>query len=125
MVSPMARDMPSITAVPMPDSAEGITTRISVSHRVAPRASDASRSVRGTANSASSATEQMVGTLMNASMSAAFSRLSPVSAPNQSCRKGATMTMPKKPMTTEGNAASSSTNGLTMRRVRLAAISAR
>lgn len=51
---------------------------------VAPRASDASRSVRGTANSASSATEQMVGTLMNASMSAAFNRLSPVSAPNQS-----------------------------------------
>ena len=35
------------------------------------------------------------------------------------------MTMPKKPMTTEGSAASSSTNGLTMRRVRLAAISAR
>ena len=84
MVSPMARDMPSMTAVPMPDSAEGMTTRISVSQRVAPRASDASRSVRGTANSASSATEQMVGTLMNASMSAAFNRLSPVSAPNQS-----------------------------------------
>ena len=58
-------------------------------------------------------------------MSEAFSRLRPVSAPNQSCRNGATMTMPKKPMTTEGSAASSSMNGLTMRRVRLSAISAR
>lgn len=84
MVSPMARDMPEH------DGCTDAGQRGRDDHAdqrfpaVAPRASDASRSVRGTANSASSATEQMVGTLMNASMSAAFNRLSPVSAPNQS-----------------------------------------
>ena len=49
-----------------------------VSQRVAPRASDASRNESGTACMASSATLQMVGTLINASMREALNRLRPV-----------------------------------------------
>ena len=78
MVSPMARDMPSMTAVPMPDNEAGATTLTRVSQRVAPRASDASRNESGTACMASSATLQMVGTLINASMREALNRLRPV-----------------------------------------------
>ena len=125
IVSPMARDMPSITAVPMPESAAGMTTRTVVCQRVAPKASEASRRSRGTPNRASSETEQMVGTLMSASTSEALSRLSPVSASRKSCKNGASTTMPKKPSTTEGSAASNSTKGLMIRRTVGWAISVR
>ncbi len=43
MVSPMARPMPSMTAVTMPERAAGTTTRQMVCQRVAPMASEASR----------------------------------------------------------------------------------
>ncbi len=43
MVSPMARPMPSMTAVRMPDRAAGTTTRQMVCHFVAPMARPASR----------------------------------------------------------------------------------
>ena len=62
---------------------------------------------------ASSEMEQMVGTDMKASINEAFMRLRPVAMSNISWRNGATTTMPKKPMTTEGSAARSSTTGLT------------
>ena len=125
MVSPMARDMPSMMAVPMPDRAAGTTTRTMVSQRVAPSAREASRRERGTARRASSETEQMVGRLMMASTSEALSRLRPVAAPSTSWRMGASTTMPRKPSTTEGRAASSSTKGLMTRRAKGGAISAR
>lgn len=98
-----------------------MTTRISVSQRVAPRASDASRSVRGTANSASSATEQMVGA-HERQHERGVQQVEPGIRPEPVLQEGAINDHAEKPMTTEGNAASSSTNGLTMRRVRLAAI---
>jgi len=43
MVSPMARPMPSMTAVTMPERAAGTTMRQMVCHSVAPMASPASR----------------------------------------------------------------------------------
>ena len=62
---------------------------------------------------ASSDMLQMVGIDMNASMMAALNRFKPVGMSNTRWRNGATSTMPKNPMTTEGRAASSSTMGLT------------
>ena len=121
----MARDMPSITAVPMPESAAGMTTRTVVCQRVAPRAREASRRSRGTLYRASSETEQMVGTLIRARTREALSRFRPVAAPSQSWMTGASTTMPRKPSTTEGRAASSSTNGLMIRRTPGWAISVR
>jgi len=73
---------------------------------------------------ASSDTLQMVGTLMKASMIEALNKLSPTGKSKTSWRKGATTTMPKKPMTTEGSEASSSTTGLTIWRTLWVAISA-
>jgi hypothetical protein len=49
MVSPMARDAASSTPPTMPGSAAGITTRLMVSERVAPSASEPSRIACGTA----------------------------------------------------------------------------
>ncbi len=68
---------------------------------------------------------QMVGMDMKASMSDALNRFRPVGMPNTFWRKGATRTMPKKPITTDGSAASSSTTGLTISPTRGLAISER
>jgi len=67
----------------------------------------------------------MVGTDMKANIKEALKRFKPVARSRYSCRKGATTTIPKKPITTEGNAANSSTTGLTTSRIRAEAISAR
>ena len=49
IVSPMARPMPSMTAMTMPERAAGSTTRQIVCHCVAPMASAPSRYSLGTA----------------------------------------------------------------------------
>ncbi|GLI32824.1 hypothetical protein DAMNIGENAA_02570 [Desulforhabdus amnigena] len=68
---------------------------------------------------------QMVGTDMNASINEALNRFKPVARLNVLCKNGATITIPKKPITTEGNAARSSTTGLAISRNLTDAISAR
>ena len=117
IVSPKARLMPSMTAVPTPESAYGKVTSFRVSQGVAPKASEASFKACGTACRASSEIEQIVGTAMKASISEALKRLSPVAIPRAFCSHGATSTIPIKPITTEGSAAKSSIKGLTIRRV--------
>ncbi len=67
MVSPMARDMPRTMAAATPDSAAGSTTRRVVCMRLAPIANEPCRSERGTAESASSESEAMVGMIMTPS----------------------------------------------------------
>lgn len=59
--------------------------------------------------------EAIVGMHMKASIRPALKRLSPVGRLNVFCSHGATITMPMKPITTEGNAAISSITGLRMR----------
>ena len=60
---------------------------------------------------ASSEILEMVGTAMRASISEALNIFRPVGMSNASWRNGATITIPKNPMTTEGNDASSSMIG--------------
>ena len=67
IVSPMARPSPSRKAATIPERAAGTTTREIVCHWVAPMARELSRSARGTACSASSETETIVGMAMKAS----------------------------------------------------------
>jgi hypothetical protein len=117
--------MPKITAVETPEIDAGMITRQIVSHCVAPRARDASFSSFGTPKMASSLMLHIVGTDMNASIIAALNRLSPTGILNVSCKKGATTTIPKNPITTDGMAASSSTTGFATSRILREAISAR
>ncbi len=49
IVSPMAREIPTITAAAKPDVAAGTTMRREVSSLVAPKPKEASRKERGTA----------------------------------------------------------------------------
>lgn len=62
MVSPTARPKPIISAEKIPALAEGSTTLITVCHWVAPSAKEPWLRVAGTLNSASSASEKMIGT---------------------------------------------------------------
>jgi hypothetical protein len=125
IVSPMALDIPKITAVQIPDKAPGIDTYIMVSQEVAPKAREASFKSRGTAYRASSAILQMVGRLINASTTDAVNKLIPTAMSKVSCNQGAITIKPKKPSTTEGKAAGNSTMGLTIARVLADAISDR
>ena len=68
----------------MPPMAQRSSTRQSVSQRVAPRASEASRSAPGTFLSASSEIEAIVGMHMKASIRPALKRLRPVGRLNVS-----------------------------------------
>ena len=61
IVSPTARPKPIITAAKMPGLAEGSTTRHNVCQRLAPRAIEAAVMLWGTLESASSASEKMMG----------------------------------------------------------------
>ena len=117
MVSPMALDIPRITAVEIPEMDAGTVTRQIVSQWVAPKAKEASLSSFGTLNMASSEMLQIVGMDMNASITEALKRFRPVATLKASWRNGATTTIPKKPMTTEGRAARSSTIGFTHSRI--------
>ena len=67
----------------------------------------------------------IVGIDMKASITAALKRFRPVARSRVSWRTGATTTIPKNPMTTEGSAARSSTIGFTHSRTLGVAISAR
>ena len=67
----------------------------------------------------------MVGIDIKASINDALKRLSPVGISRMSWRNGATTTIPKKPITTDGSAARSSTMGLTHCRTLKEAASAR
>jgi hypothetical protein len=125
MVSPIALDIPKIIAVDTPEIDAGIMTRHIVSQWVAPRAKDASFNSFGTPNMASSLMLQIVGTDIKASIMEALNKLSPTGISKVFCKKGATTTIPKKPITTDGRAAKSSTTGLKTSRARFEAISAR
>src|SRR5664280_3493432 len=61
IVSPTTLAMPSITAVEIPDRADGMITCVMVSNLMAPRAYDASLNSRGTAYKASSERLEIVG----------------------------------------------------------------
>ena len=125
MVSPIALDIPRITAVDIPEIAAGVMTLQMVSQWVAPRAREASFSSLGTLKIASSEMLHIVGMDIKASISEALKRFNPVAIPRIFCRNGATMTIPKKPITTEGKAAKSSTTGLTNSLTRNEATSAK
>jgi hypothetical protein len=71
MVSPRARPRPSNDAPTMPDRARGSTAIRIISHRVAPRASAASFSLRGVLRKTSRQTAAMIGSTMIASTSPA------------------------------------------------------
>ena len=60
-VSPIAREAPSTSAATTPDRAAGKTTRTTTCHFAAPRPKAPSRSDCGTADSASSLTDAIVG----------------------------------------------------------------
>ena len=75
IVSPIARDSPSISAATMPESAAGVTTRVATSNFVAPSAYAASRSERGTASIASSVNEETIGMIITPITSPALSAL--------------------------------------------------
>ena len=68
IVSPIARPTPSSTAASSPFLAAGNNTRYTISQRLAPSASAASRYESGTALSASSPTDTITGTLISARM---------------------------------------------------------
>ena len=61
MVSPTARPKPIITAAKIPGLAEGSTTRHNVCQRLAPSAIEAAVMLWGMFDSASSASEKMIG----------------------------------------------------------------
>jgi hypothetical protein len=61
---------------------------------------------------------------IKASINDALNKFNPVGILNTFCKKGATITIPKKPITTEGSAARSSTTGLIISLTFLDAISA-
>ncbi len=101
MVSPTARLTASRMPPTMPGSAAGISTFIMVSLRVAPRASEPSRIVAGTARRASSDSEEMKGINMMPMTAPAASALlgetaMPSTEPN-SRTDGATISAAKKP----------------------------
>ncbi len=81
MVSPMALDIPKMTAVHIPEIAAGVMTLQMVSQRVAPRAREASFSSCGTLKIASSEILQMVGMDIKASINEALKRFNPVGMP--------------------------------------------
>jgi hypothetical protein len=97
MVSPIALDMPRMTAVETPDPAAGRTTLIKVCHRFAPTAYDASLKLFGTQLNASSARLHTVGTAITPSIMLAVKAHKPVGRCNNFCKKGAATTIPKKP----------------------------
>src|SRR5438552_2684616 len=66
MVSPMAREMANRKEATTPDRAAGKTTLTEVSNLLAPRAMAPSRRERGTARSASSLKEAIMGIIMMA-----------------------------------------------------------
>jgi hypothetical protein len=78
MVSPIALDMPRITAVEIPEMDAGRITLAMVSQRVAPKAREASFNSEGTLKMASSERLQMVGMDIKANIKEALKRLSPV-----------------------------------------------
>ena len=75
IVSPIAREIPRITAAAIPDAAAGNTTLVVTLRRRAPIPYAASRSAPGTAYIASSATDATSGTVRMPTPMPAASRL--------------------------------------------------
>ena len=112
MVSPIARPMPRMMAAVIPEMAAGTTTRTIVCHFVAPSAREPSRNSRGTAESASSETEMIVGSDMIPSRMEPASTHSPEGTANVTRIHSTSTSRPKNPKTTEGMPARSSITGL-------------
>ena len=84
IVSPMARPSPRMTAPRIPARPLRSTPVRTISHRVAPSASTASRWWRGTATSTSRVIEAMIGMIMIAKMIPAASMPMPNGGPVKS-----------------------------------------
>jgi len=126
IVSPMAREMPMMSAATIPDTAAGTTTlRLVVTLR-APRPYDASRRLRGTARSASSEIEAMSGMIRMPTPRPAASMLNTVACgQTRWTMLGLMNVRAKKPRTTLGMLARISRIGFTKDRVRGEAYSER
>ena len=126
IVSPMARPRPSITAPTMPPTECGSTAPVIISHRVAPSARAPSRSVCGVVSITSRDTDDTIGVIMTARISAGGEegaaaghraedppQYRPVAEPPVDrgvalLQPGASTRMPHRPKTTDGTTASRS-----------------
>src|SRR6266508_157978 len=84
IVSPKARATPRAIPPTMPARAYGSTARVTVSQRVAPRPTMASRWLSGTASSTSRETARRIGRIMIARITPPISRSSPTIGPDTS-----------------------------------------
>ena len=101
-----------MTAAKMPEEAAGTTTLYVVCQRVLPSAAEPNRSSLGTACSASSEIETIVGRASTPTMMPAANAVRPVSTSKVSLTHGTRRARPMRPSTTEGIAAMNSTTDL-------------
>src|SRR5450756_34418 len=127
IVSPTARDSPRMTDAAMPEIAAGNTTRRVVRILLAPSAKEPWRRAIGTALIASSDSEATVGMIMIPSAMPAASTLNvPTWMPSRPfSTSGAMKVNAKKPYTTDGTPARSSSTGLSTLRTPVGAYSDR
>ncbi len=118
MVSPIALPIPRMIAAVIPERAAGMITLLIVCQPVAPIASEPSLNSRGTELIASSETLTIVGSAIIPRRIDPASQVSPVGTSKETRIQLVSTTSPKKPYTTEGMPASSSTAGLIMVRRR-------
>ena len=112
----MALPIPRTTAAEIPEAAAGRRTQNIVWVRVAPSPKDASRKSFGTAESASSDTETIVGSAIIPRITEAAAHEKPLGISSVFCRKLHKTSIPKNPYTTDGIPARSSTAGFTASR---------
>ena len=108
MASPMARPMPSTTPAAMPLLAAGMLILNHVSVSVAPSARLPCSYSGGTALSAVTDTDTMLGRIMMESTTMALSRQAPEALPKAFATAGTSTCIPKRPNTTLGMPDSSS-----------------
>ncbi len=125
IVSPMARPKPSITAAKMPLAAAGSTMRYVVCQRELPSAREPWRISSGTACSASSEIETIVGRQRIPTTRPAVNPVRPLERWNNSRIGWTSSTMPMSPKTTEGMAAMNSMMDFPTSRIRSPANSER
>ena len=126
IVSPIAREIPRITAAAIPDEAAGNTTEVVTLRRRAPIPYAASRKASGTANIASSATDATSGTVRIPTPMPAASRLNVVALEKSFfTRSGLITNNAKNAITMLGTPASVSMMGFRIRRRRRSEYSAR
>src|SRR6056297_1965117 len=102
IVSPIARPIPKITAVTIPELAVGNITLLIVSHLVPPNANEASLYLLGIEVIASSDKLIIVGKAIIPNIIEAVKAVNPVGNPNTSFKKGPNIFIPNKPYITEG-----------------------